>query len=490
MKLKHFLKNVLPVIRAGLDDPNDVDAIRTKAVAMLGDQALVDEEGNEIQIEQVVLVPASSTDEDEGDGEDEGADEGGEPEGNAASDEEGEMGKLYDQLSKQFGSDINKMREALVGELRKKNATTQKARVTSTETKNQLARTFGWKSMGEQLSAIAKYEQSRGQVVDKRLVDVHTKAPGGLSAGIGADGGFLLAPEFSDRIMQIVHEQDNLLDRTDNFDINGPSIKIPAIDETSRATGSRRGGVRAYWLDEADTLTSSKPKTRLISLTPHKLGVLAYITEELLEDGGSALEQIVSASAADEINFMVSDAVINGDGAGKPLGIMNSGALVTASKEAGQAAATIVPANIVNMYSRLHRSALGRAVWLVNQDIQPQLFTMTLDSGTAGQVVYMPPGGLSGQPYATLMGRPVVVTEFNQTLGTAGDILLADLKQYLAVTRGAIRSAVSMHVQFLTDEMAYRFIFRVDGQPWWNSALTPFKGTATQSPFIALGTRN
>ena len=126
----------------------------------------------------------------------------------------------------------------------------------------------------------------------------------------------------------------------------------------------------------------------------------------------------------------------------------------------------------------------------INQDIEPQLFGLELPVGTGGVPVYLPPGGLSATPFATLMGRPVVPIEFASTLGTVGDIMLVDLGQYIAIDKGGIEEASSMHVQFLTDQMAFRWIYRIDGQPGWSSALTPANGSATQSPFIALATRS
>ena len=114
---------------------------------------------------------------------------------------------------------------------------------------------------------------------------------------------------------------------------------------------------------------------------------------------------------------------------------------------------------------------------------------MNVDVGTGGQLVYMPPGGVSQAPFATLMGRPVVPTEFNATLGTVGDIQLVDFQQYLTASIGTVNAASSIHVAFLTDETVFRFTYRIDGQPWWATALTPFKGTNTQSPFITLATR-
>jgi HK97 family phage major capsid protein len=214
------------------------------------------------------------------------------------------------------------------------------------------------------------------------------------------------------------------------------------------------------------------------------------MTDELLADGGNMLEQMTSRYAAEEINFLVGNSIINGIGAGTPLGVLNAAATVSVTKEPGQAAKTIVTENIVKMWARLHYASRKNCIWFINQDCLPQLHLMTLGVGTGGVVTFMPPGGVSASPYATLMGRPIMELEYCQTLGTVGDILLLDLKQFLAVTRGSIQAATSMHVQFLTDEMAYRWTFRVGGQPWWRSALTPFNGTNTQSPFVSLATRS
>ena len=58
------------------------------------------------------------------------------------------------------------------------------------------------------------------------------------------------------------------------------------------------------------------------------------------------------------------------------------------------------------------------------------------------------------------------------------------------IEKGGMESASSIHVKFTTDETAFRFVMRVDGQPTWNAALTPSNGSNTQSPFITLDTRS
>ena len=135
----------------------------------------------------------------------------------------------------------------------------------------------------------------------------------------------------------------------------------------------------------------------------------------------------------------------------------------------------------------------SRSVWLANNDVFPQLFGLNLASGTAGIPLWMPAGGLSASPYSTLMGRPLILTEKCQTLGTAGDIALVDLSAYIVAGKAngeAPAIASSMHFKFDYGMQSFRFTLRYDGQPLWRSALTPKYSSTTLSPFIVLsGTR-
>lgn len=89
-----------------------------------------------------------------------------------------------------------------------------------------------------------------------------------------------------------------------------------------------------------------------------------------------------------------------------------------------------------------------------------------------------------------LLGRPVIPVEHCATLGTPGDIILADFSQYAMADKGGVQAASSIHVRFLNDESTFRFIYRVDGQPTWKKPLTPKNGSNTYSPFIQLSTRS
>jgi HK97 family phage major capsid protein len=316
------------------------------------------------------------------------------------------------------------------------------------------------------------------------------KAPTGLQEGIPSAGGFLVGTDRAAGLMSRVYNVGSLIQRADmvGLSANANGMTFYAEDETSRANGSRRGGIRAYWAAEAEEKTASKPKFREMELKLRKAVGLVYATDELLADA-TALESWIMANLPEELSFVVEDAMINGSGVGQPLGILNSGALVSVAKETGQAATTLVAENISKMWAR--RWLGGRNyVWLVNQDVEPELDNLAYGVGTGGQLVYMPPGGLADAQFGRLKGRPVIPVEYAATLGTVGDIILADMSQYQMIDKGGVQSASSIHVRFIYDETVFRFVYRVDGQPKWDAPLTPFKGTNTVSPFVVLATRS
>ena len=345
-------------------------------------------------------------------------------------------------------------------------------------------------TFGEQLAAVMRAGMPGGHV-DPRLRNV--RAASGLSESVPSDGGFLVQQDFSGELLQQVFETGVLASRCRRVQISGNSnpIKINGIDETSRVT-NRSGGILGYWEEEAAQKTASAPKFRKIELNLKKLIGLCYATDELLEDA-AALEGVIRTGFASEFGFLLDDAIVNGVGAGQPLGILNAGCLVSVTKETGQKAATIMAENIIKMDSRLFPSSNTNAVWLINQNTKPQLYTMSLSVGTGGIPIYMPAGGLSGQPYSTLLGKPVLPIEQAATLGTVGDIMLVDLAGgYILAEKGGIKSDMSIHLRFNYDESVFRFVMRVDGQPIRAAALTPYKGGAgsTQSHFVALETRS
>ncbi|MEY8001604.1 phage major capsid protein [Clostridium sp. Mt-5] len=342
-----------------------------------------------------------------------------------------------------------------------------------------------WKGgMGEFLQAVAVASKPGGKF-DNRLT-FHNSASG-ANEGVAAEGGFLLESDFIADLMSTMDAETQVANRIRKIPIGANTNKLttPAVDETSRADGSRWGGVQAYWAAEAGTVASSKPKFREFELKLEKLIALCYATDELLADS-TALNAIIKQAYAEEMSFKVDDAIINGDGVGKPLGILNSPALVTVPKESSQTAGTIVPANINKMWLRMPARLRKNAVWYMNQEVDTQLTEMALNVGTGGTIH---PLALEYQQKGTLKGAPVISIEQCAALGTKGDFILTDPTQYVGIDKSAPSADVSIHVRFLYDEQLFRFIYRFNGAPYRNKPITPYKGNFELSPFVTLANR-
>lgn len=333
-------------------------------------------------------------------------------------------------------------------------------------------------NIGELLQAV-----HRGS--DHRLV----AAASGLNEGVPSEGGFLVQSDLATELTNKAFETGQLVSRVRVQEIGAMSngLKLNLANETSRVS-SRYGGIIAYWAAEAAEKTSSAPKFRQWDYNLQKLIGLWYATDELLQDA-TAMNSVVNEWFADEFGFQLDDAIYNGNGAGKPLGILAAPCLVTVAKEAGQTAATIVADNVFKMYSRMPAGSLGNAVWCINQETWPQLFKLSQAVGVGGVPMFIPAGGMNATPAGTLLGRPILPIEQAAALGTIGDIAFCDFRQYLAIRKGGTQAASSIHVRFVYDESVFRFVLRFNGAPIPNAALTPYKGSASVSPFIALATR-
>lgn len=315
---------------------------------------------------------------------------------------------------------------------------------------------------------------------------VETKAPSGNNTLIDTEGGYLVPEEFSTSLIMQMNEESQIAPRTRQIPINR-RIKLPYINDSDRS-GSAVGGVDVTWNNEGSTLTSSKAQFKQVELELKKIHALTYATDELLSDSAIAVESVMSQLAGTALAREHDEVIVNGTGAGRPLGFMNSPALITVAKETSQTADTIVSKNIYKMWERISDS--NNAVWLINRSALPQIYQLNQEVSTAGGsslFVF----NIAERQSETILGAPIIWTDHAAAIGDLGDIMLCDLSQYLTATKAGgpkIKSATSIHVKFLTDEVAFRFTMRVDGQPWWPSAQTPKRGN-TISPFVTLAAR-
>lgn len=347
-------------------------------------------------------------------------------------------------------------------------------------------------NLAEQARAVKT--ASRGGRIDQRLLrlnkvsqemDEAAMKATGANEAIPADAGYLLEPTIGNELLVPIHQEGPLSSLVRRLPVGANSNfgYINGIDETSRATGSRWGGVQGYRIAEGVSITASRPKFRRINWELKKYAVLMYATDELILDAAQ-FNEVAKQSAGEELNFMVNDDIVNGTGIGGAQGMLISGAMITVTR---QNASAVIHQDILNMWQRLLPWTRKNAQWFINSEVEPQLDALYFAGLSTGVLSPYVSYGVDG--VLRLMGKPVTVTEFNPGLGTAGDIILADMSQYLFWEKGDVQAATSIHIAFLTDEEAFRFVYRSDGQTAHYKPVTMYKsssGTLTQSPFVSL----
>jgi HK97 family phage major capsid protein len=345
----------------------------------------------------------------------------------------------------------------------------------------------GFNFVGEFMKAVhgAHSAKINGGAIDKRL-QIGAAAPGTYAnEGVGADGGFLIPPQFGTEIFQFSLTDNALLPMTDEVNVTGNAMSFPKDETTPWGTN----GVRAYWQGEASQGTATKPVFGMTALRLKKLMALVPVSDEMLDDS-AALASYLPKKIGASIQWKTNEAILFGPGGGLPQGAMNSGAVVTIAKDAGQATGTLTAMNLANMIARLPEGSFPNAVWIINNDVLPSLFTLTLGN----YPIYIPAGGptgaMQGNPYGTLLGRPIIVSQHANTFSSQGDVMLVDLSYYQTITKGSgVQTATSMHLYFDADATAFRTTFRVDGQSKIAAPISPAKGTKTLSPFVQLAAR-
>lgn len=337
-----------------------------------------------------------------------------------------------------------------------------------------------FKSIAENLLAVKADVLSHGNA-DVQYPRLRYIKATGASEGVPTDGGLLLDPTLTAEIIKPMHEAGPFSNAVRRLPVGNNSNYgwLNAVDETSRATGSRWGGIRGYRLAESATKVASKPTFRRINWELKKYAAVVVATDELLADA-SMFSEIVRTGVAEELNFMLNDDIMNGIGLAGPQGFMQSGALITVTRTTGS---KILGDDISAMYNRMDLRGRATANWYIGNDSTPQLDNLFAVGSTA---VLYPYASIGADGVKYLYGRPVITTEFNASLNTTGDIALVDPTQYLLWEKGGIQSESSIHVYFLSDETAFRFVYRVDGKSSVASALAPYKGSTTTSPFVVL----
>lgn len=314
-----------------------------------------------------------------------------------------------------------------------------------------------------------------------------------MSEAVGASGGFLVPPEFLTTLYALLESKAIVRPRATVIRMRRRQVQIPAVDQTSTTAGFAHwfGGIRPYWAEEASLKTASDAAFRLITLTAHKLIAYSVVSDELLDDAVISLTDFLMGNMGfpAAIAFAEDDSFLNGDGVGKPIGIIPSPATINIAREDQD---NVTYNDLTKMMEAFLPS--GQGVWLSSINNLTALLQM---AGPAANPTYVWGPGPYGQAavgrvQGTLLGYPIIFDEKipRRTTTSNGDLVLADLSYYLVGDRQATTMASTIYDKFQYDQTSFRAVHRVDGQPWPSAPFTLQDGSTTISPFVRLGAKS
>ncbi len=301
-----------------------------------------------------------------------------------------------------------------------------------------------------------------------------TKAALSESPG-GTSGGYLVPVELRDDLMSDLAEESifRRLGAT-VLPMASSTLRLPLPNaQTAQTAGTSPffGGILMRWTPEAATRTETEPTFRQLELHAWDLSGYALVSKNLLDDTGATLEAYLRQLFARALGWSEDYAFFNGDGVGKPMGILKNPGTISVTRTTGS---HFKPLDADTMLSRLLPSSYARSIWAMHPSV-----LIDLETNFAG---WIPNGPL------ILHGRPIVITELLPVLGTTGDVVLFDPSRYIIGDRQAVEIDASDTPGWTQNQMAWRILARLDGQPQVSAPITLQNASSTVSPYVMIAT--
>jgi HK97 family phage major capsid protein len=339
------------------------------------------------------------------------------------------------------------------------------------------------KNFGDWALAVARNDRAYLEKhYGSRFVDWHTKAA--LGEASGAAGGYIVPPAMYQDIMQVVAEDTFIRPRAFVQPMASATLLFPYLDITTQQSPGVSpffGGVQMSWTAEAQTRTETEPQFKQMELKAWELSGYSVSSNVLLQDSVIGLEKFLKVLFGKAIAWFEEYAFLQGNGVGKPQGMLGCGAAVAVTRSG---ASQVQFADVSNMWSKLLPRSWNSAIWTGSPSIIPQL--LQLKDGNNRAIFISIDQGITKTPNWSLLGRPFFCTEKVPALGTKGDLMLLDPQFYVIGDRQQLEVAASEHVNFLKNQMTWRVVERVDGQPWMEKPVTLQDGNTQVSPFVVL----
>ena len=266
-----------------------------------------------------------------------------------------------------------------------------------------------------------------------------------LQIGTDSEGGYITPEEFETQLT-VALEEANVLRQIVNVMPTASDRNIP-IEET-RGT--------ATWTAEEAAYTESDPAFGQVVLGAHKLGRIVKVSEELMLDSFIPIAPYIAQNFGRSFGEAEEAAFANGDGSGKPTGIVQGSQLgVTAAS-----ATAVTTDELIDLYHSLKRPYRARAWWIMS-DAVAKLIRKLKDGD--GQYMWQP-GLVAGEPDRVL-SRPVAISE-GMPAPTTGNksIVFGDPTYYRVADRQGRTLQRLNELYAANGQVGFKMHQRVDGK--------------------------
>lgn len=306
-------------------------------------------------------------------------------------------------------------------------------------------------------------------------------------------GGFTVPLQvFQNEIIQQVQDIVYVYGKSRNFTVDrAESLGAPVLQTQ---LGLPTWGTELSVGTADTTMTFGKRELR-----PHPMVGEILVSKKLLRQSGIDVEALVRDQIAYKMGVLLEQALLNGNGVSRPLGIfstdannpISSGTDVT-SASSGVGFASTDADNLIAAKYNLKQQYWANAVWIMNRGHAGQIRSM---KDANNQYIWLPGGGFSAavasgaEPaFDSILGRPLLMSEYAPlssgtavtTWSTSGQTLLREgstgpLSGYVAAIGDLSQiwtvQALSLQIQHLvelkaeTNQDAFIYRMEADGMP-------------------------
>lgn len=266
-----------------------------------------------------------------------------------------------------------------------------------------------------------------------------------LQEGFDSSGGFLLPTEMHHELIEKL-TQENILRQICTVIQTQATHKIDIVSSAPTAS----------WVSEGADIPVTDAEFKKVQLEAYKLAVATKISRELLQDAYYPLEEFLADSFARAISLQEEETFLNGDGQGKPLGLLPTLAQ-SASSTLQTTGTEISPDDLITLIYSLDRPYRAKACFLLSDSTLAAIRRLK----DATQNFLWTPN--FGEEPAKLCGFPIYTSAFLPPPSKGNTcVIFGDFSRFIIGNRGEMTFQPLRELFALKDINAYLLTARVD----------------------------